>query len=82
MPTEKKTTIRFALYYSATYCRANITIGGWQDGMWFNGRIDEIYISEKGLSQEEIKAFFNGIAAVSPVYPQNKFAVAWGAIKQ
>ncbi|MBM3237646.1 LamG domain-containing protein [Candidatus Poribacteria bacterium] len=58
-----------------------VTIGSWHGGGWINGLIDEIYLSERALSEAEIQKFSSGIATASPVYTKNKLAVTWGHIK-
>jgi len=41
--------------------------------------MDEVAILNRAVSQAEIKALMEGI--ISPVEPQDKVAVTWGAIK-
>jgi hypothetical protein len=64
---------------------SNFRIGNWVlGGREFNGIVDEAFLFERALSQDEITSIVsNGIMGVSPtsVAPAGKIATAWGRIK-
>ena len=58
-----------------------LTIGSWHGAGFLKGLIDEIYLSERALSEAEIQRFNSGIEAALSVQPQDKLPVTWGQIK-
>lgn len=62
---------------------SNFRIGNWVLGSraW-NGIVDEAFIFERALSQEEIRTIMNhGLERARPVKPNDRVAISWGKIK-
>ena len=60
---------------------SDLTIGQWEgSGMFFDGIIDELRISNTIRTEAEIEESFKGLAATS-VKPGDKLATTWGIIK-
>ncbi len=62
---------------------SHFRIGNWVLGSrnW-NGIVDEAFIFERALSQEEIRAIMNqGLDRARPVKPNDRVAISWGRIK-
>ena len=56
-------------------------IGSWgATGQKFNGLIDEVQIWDRALSEKDIKASMDELAAAS-VEPMDKLATIWGELK-
>jgi hypothetical protein len=49
--------------------------------VYFNGMIDEIYIWERGLSEDEIQKLAQGSRPSLSIDSMGKLAISWGAIK-
>ncbi len=62
---------------------SNFRIGNWVLGSrGWNGIVDEAFIFERALSQEEIRTVMNdGLERARPVNPNDKVAASWGKIK-
>lgn len=63
---------------------APVTIGFAEEDIWLDGLIDEVLIAKRAFTQEEITAHFQGGIKRGlglAVEPDEKSAVAWGAIK-
>ena len=62
---------------------SHFRIGNWVLGSrGWNGVVDEAFIFERALSQEEIRTIMNqGLARARPVNPNDKVATSWGKIK-
>jgi len=54
-------------------------IGHHKNGRWYNGLLDEYYIFNRALPEDEIMDVMNG--ALLAVEPADKLATTWGSIK-
>ena len=59
--------------------RGAAEIGHHKEDRWFDGRLDEYYIFERALPQEEISEVMN--RALLAVEPEDKLTTTWGDIK-
>jgi hypothetical protein len=74
LDTTTKTTGKIA--------RPAVPLGlGKYGGETYVGGMDEIFLFSRALSQDELKELLKGFEAASPVMPQGKLAVSWGAVK-
>ncbi|MDP7280404.1 MAG: hypothetical protein QGG39_11050, partial [Candidatus Poribacteria bacterium] len=61
--------------------KGDTMIGSWgATGQKFNGLIDEVQIWDRALSEKDIKASMDELAA-APVEPMDKLAKIWGKLK-
>lgn len=62
---------------------SNFRIGNWVlGGREFNGIVDEAFIFNRALSQDEITSIMkSSVIGASPVIPVDKISTAWGRIK-
>lgn len=63
---------------------APVTIGFAEEDIWLDGAIDEVLIAKRAFTEDEITAHFQGGIKRGlglAVQPNEKSAVAWGAIK-
>ena len=62
---------------------SNFRIGNWVlGGREWNGIVDEAFIFERALGQEEIRTIMRrGLERVQPVDPKDKVATSWGKVK-
>jgi len=64
--------------------QANLRIAEWggSSGRQFNGILDEVFIFNDALSEDDIKAIMNrGINGASSVSPSGKLTISWGMVK-